>query len=255
MGLIKSGASVRFQVKKAADRTALGRMAASDVARTVRDLLERQEMVSMVFAAAPSQNEFLAFFCQEKDVDFSRIHAFHMDEYIGLPEDAPQGFGNFLRRRLFEKSSFHGVDYLNGQAEDLAAECRRYAALLRQDPADIVCMGIGENGHIAFNDPHEADFYDPQLVKVVELDEVCRNQQVHDGCFAALDQVPHKALTLTIPALAAARYHFCMVPGAAKMEAVSQTVYGPLNEACPASILRTCRDAVLYVDADSGAAL
>ena len=121
-----------------------------------------------------------------------------------------------------------------------------------KDGVDIVCMGIGENGHIAFNDPHVADFHDGKAVKIVGLDDVCRMQQVHDGCFAAIEEVPTHALTLTIPTLMHASRHFCMVPAATKAEAVFRTVYGPIGEKCPATALRLCPDAVLYTDMDSG---
>jgi glucosamine-6-phosphate deaminase len=174
-----------------------------------------------------------------------------MDEYIGLDPEAPQGFGNFLRDRIFAKVNFKSVNYLNGNAKDVEAECERYAALLEKYPADIVCMGIGENGHIAFNDPHVAFFNDTRLVKVVELDLKCRNQQVNDGCFSSINKVPTHALTLTIPALTAADYVFCMVPARTKSEAVYNTVMGEITEKCPASILKLHDRAVLYTDTDS----
>lgn len=146
-----------------------------------------------------------------------------MDEYIGLAADAPQGFGNFLRGRLFGRLPFGQVFYLDGQAADPQAECARYSALLAEYPVDIVCLGIGENGHIAFNDPHVARFDDPVRVKVVDLDDKCRRQQVHDGCFASLGQVPTHALTLTIPALTAASGMYCIVPAQTKARAVHDT--------------------------------
>jgi len=175
-----------------------------------------------------------------------------MDEYIGLHKDAPQGFGNFLRDRIFGKLPFKSINYLNGNAENAEEECKRYSGLLKAFPTDIVCMGIGENGHIAFNDPHVADFEDKEMVKVVELDERCRNQQVNDGCFKTINEVPTHALTLTIPALLAGKYIFCVVPGSTKTEAVTNTVKGEITTACPASILKKHSNAVLYVDRDSG---
>ena len=187
-------------------------------------------------------------------MDFTKIDAFHMDEYIGLPADAPQGFGNFLRDRLFNLAPFRSVTYLNGLAADPEEECRRYGELLKGG-VDIVCMGNGENGHIAFNDPAFAEFDDKKAVKIVELDPVCRMQQVHDGCFASLDQVPTHALTLTIPTLTRVGVIFCMVPAASKANAVKACVEGPVTEACPASILRTCPGAKLYLDPDSASLL
>ena len=183
------------------------------------------------------------------------INAFHMDEYIGLPQDAPQRFGTYLREHIMGCVPFRSVHYLDGSAQNILEECRRYAALLRRFPVDIVCLGIGENGHIAFNDPHTALFQDPEAVKRVTLDLTCRNQQVHDGCFSSLEVVPEQAVTLTIPSLFAGRYLFCMVPGEKKAAAVKRTVEGKIEEACPASILRCHPNAILYVDEASGALL
>ena len=173
-----------------------------------------------------------------------------MDEYIGLKEDAPQGFGNFLRRAIFDKVPFRSVHYLNGQIEPGRA-CAEYAEKLAEKPVDVVFMGIGENGHIAFNDPHVADFNDPAVVKIVDLDEKCRQQQVNDGCFEALDDVPTHAMTLTIPALCRAKRLFCVVPAATKAWAINETINGEVSEHCPASVMRRHENATLYIDNDS----
>jgi glucosamine-6-phosphate deaminase len=206
----------------------------------------------MIFAAAPSQNEFLASLVRFPGIAWDRVNAFHMDEYVGLPVRAPQGFGNFLRERLFGKVPFKAVYYLDGNSGDLKSECYRYSTLLRKNPVDIVCMGIGENGHIAFNDPHSTRFNDLEQVKLVSLDSQCRTQQVHDGCFEQLADVPTHALTLTVPALMRAEFVYCVVPGNTKEPAVYRTVREVVSESCPASVLRTCPNAVLYTDADSG---
>jgi glucosamine-6-phosphate deaminase len=232
-------------------RTEMGMTAAKDVAERIRSLLTHQPEVNMIFAAAPSQNEFLEALCTEKDIDWTRINAFHMDEYVNLPADAPQGFGNFLKERIFGKLPFRSVNYLNCSQPDPEQECERYALLLQQHPIDIVCMGIGENGHIAFNDPHVARFDDPKLVKIVDLDEKCRMQQVNDGCFSSIDKVPLYALTLTVPALMNGRYLFCMVPAKTKAWAVYHTINDPVSDNIPATCLRTHENVVLYVDADS----
>ena len=142
------------------------------------------------------------------------------------------------------------MSYISAPGLTPKETCERYAAILKALPPDIVFMGIGENGHLAFNDPGEADFQDPEAVRVVNLDEACRRQQVHDGCFAALADVPCKAVTLTIPALMAIPCALCVVPGPAKAEALSRTVRGPICEECPASILRTKKGAVAYTDAE-----
>jgi glucosamine-6-phosphate deaminase len=209
----------------------------------------------MVFASAPSQDEFLATLSCRTDIAWDRVVAFHMDEYIGLPADAPQSFGRFLRERLFDKAQPGEVHFIDGQASDPEAECHRYTGLLQAHPVDIVCAGIGENGHLAFNDPHVADFSDPLLVKVVELDKVSRTQQVHDGCFPDLESVPTHALTMTMPALTAARSVFAMVPGPTKAQAIRDTLEGLIGPHCPATILREHPDAVLFIDQDSASLL
>lgn len=229
--------------------------AARDAAALLRRLLAEKESIRCIFAAAPSQNEFLDSLCNEEGIDWNRVTAFHMDEYVKLDAAAPQGFGNFLRRHIFDRLPFAKVNFLNGNAEDIDAECVRYTALLNEAPIDIVFMGIGENGHIAFNDPPVADFEDKAAVKVVKLDEICRNQQVHDGCFEKLDDVPTHALTLTVPTLANVEHQFCIVPAATKAKAVYDTLNGPIATSCPASILRRCSGATLYLDSDSSSLL
>ena len=209
----------------------------------------------MIFAAAPSQNEVLASLALDKEIPWERVNAFHMDEYIGLPADAPQGFGNFLKAHIFGLAPFKSVNYMDISAEDAEAECARYSALLAQYPTDIVVMGIGENGHIAFNDPPVADFADPKAVKPVLLDEICRNQQVNDGCFATIDDVPKYAITLTVPTLFAGKNLFCIVPAKTKANAVKATICGEIGEACPATILRRHENAILYLDGDSSSLL
>ena len=231
-------------------RAEMGAAAVVRVTAKVNELLGQQESVNIIFAAAPSQNEFLEGLLQAP-IDWTRIRAFHMDEYIGLAPGASQGFGNFLRERLFGKVRFLSVHYIEGGATDLRKECERYGDLVSRYPPDIVCMGIGENGHIAFNDPPVADFNDPYMVKVVELDLPCRQQQVNDGCFLRLDLVPTHALTLTVPALMAGRFIYCMVPGRLKAEAVYHTLRGEVVKKCPASILREHEHAELFLDADS----
>ena len=240
-----------LQVRIFPDRRAMGKSAAADVATVIRCLLSQRHELNMIFAAAPSQNEFLESLCAEKDINWTQINAFHMDEYINLPADAPQAFGNFLKERIFEKLPFRTVNCFNSCCPDPEQECERYASLLRRHPADIVCMGIGENGHIAFNDPHVARFDDPKSVKIVDLDEKCRTQQVNDGCFSSLEEVPTHALTLTIPALMNGKYLFCMVPAKSKSWAVYHTINDTISENLPATCLRKHKNAILYLDADS----
>ncbi len=232
----------------------MGAAAGKEIAACIHRLLYEKPEINMIFAAAPSQNEVLAALAADPTIPWERIHAFHMDEYVGIAPEAPQGFAQFLKRAIFDKLPFASVNLIDCTAEP-QAEAARYSALLQEHPADIVCMGIGENGHIAFNDPHVAKFDDPHWVKVVDLDETCRMQQVHDGCFASLDEVPKYALTLTVPTLARAPYRFCVVPAATKANAVKNTVEGPIGEACPATVLRQTEGSVLYCDADSAALL
>ena len=233
-------------------RAEMGANAGKEISDCIKTLLAEKEELNMIFAAAPSQNEVLEYLANDNTIPWEKINAFHMDEYVGIDKTAPQGFAMFLKNALFEKVPFKTGNTLDSTA-DPDKEAIRYSTLLKNNPVDIVCMGIGENGHIAFNDPHVADFNDENLVKKVDLDDVCRMQQVHDGCFATLDDVPKYALTLTVPALAAGKYQFCVVPAATKANAVKNTVYGDINEKCPATILRTLDNAILYCDNDSGA--
>ncbi len=248
--LEKSFKADKLDVKIYDTRRNMGVEAAREATGCIKEMLSRKKEIYMVFAAAPSQNEFLEALAAAEGIDWSRVHALHMDEYVDLPDDAPQGFGNFLRRAIFDKVPFASVEYI-GTGSDPEESCRRYDEILSRNRVDIVCMGIGENGHIAFNDPHVADFKDPKRIKKVDLDEVCRQQQVNDGCFASLDDVPRYAVTLTIPALVDTDRIFCVVPAASKANAVKAAVTGPVSEKCPSSILRTCSYATLYADADS----
>ena len=236
-------------------RDEMGKDAASGIAACIRTLLAEKTEVNLVFAAAPSQNEVLAALVADKTIPWERVNAFHMDEYVGLPVGAPQTFGSFLREHIFAHVPVRSVHYINAAAEDADAECLRYAELLRAYPTDVVVMGIGENGHVAFNDPPVADFCDPKAVKTVELDPICRNQQVHDGCFKTLSDVPTTAITLTVPSLTAGKHLFCIVPAKTKAEAVRATLLGEISEVCPASVLRRHPSAVLYLDGDSSALL
>jgi glucosamine-6-phosphate deaminase len=235
-------------------RKAMGEAAGQKAESFICKCLEQKKEVRIIAGAAPSQNEILKYLAASKIIDWSRVIAFHMDEYIGLPSDAPQGFGNFLRDRLFGKVPFKKVYYLNGNA-DPEEECERYTKLLKKKPIDVLLCGVGENGHLAFNDPPTADFQDPLTVKAVKLDSVCRNQQVHDGCFASLNLVPKQAFTLTIPILMSAAYAVCTVPSPAKAAAVERMINGPIETKCPASALRRHPECAIFLDAESGRGL
>lgn len=241
---------MKLQTNVYDSREQMGKAAASDIINKIKELLSQKESIRMIFAAAPSQNEVLANLVASNDVEWHRIEAFHMDEYIGLPEGAPQLFSSFLNDKIFKQVPFNQVNLINGNnGED---ECSRYANLLSQAPVDIVCLGIGENGHIAFNDPPVADFSDADAVKKVKLDTVCRQQQVNDGCFPTLNDVPEYALTLTIPTLMAGTHLFCVVPGETKREAVTQTLNNPeITTEWPSTVLRNHKDCKFYFDKDS----
>jgi glucosamine-6-phosphate deaminase len=233
------------------NRRLMGEAAGRKAEEHILKCLETKKEVRVIFAAAPSQNEVLAYLAASSAIDWKRVIAFHMDEYISIPGDAPQGFGNFLRERLFEKVPLKKVHYINGNA-DPEEECRRYGGLVAGRPADVLLCGIGENGHIAFNDPPAADFKDPLPLKPVVLEKACREQQVHDGCFPSLAKVPKRAFTLTIPVLMGAASVVCTVPGPNKAQAVGRALKGPVSVKCPASILRMHRQCAFFLDAQSG---
>jgi len=250
-GMVSAFEVENLQVRIFSNRREMGKAAGQSVAEKMREILRMRKALSIVFASAPSQTEFLEELSQSPGIDWSKVTAFHLDEYIGLSGEAPDSFGHFLGVKLFEKVHPNNVYYLNGMAEDFDAECKRYAGLLNDHPLDVACIGIGENGHLAFNDPPFANFQDPLLVKIVELDLVSRQQQVRDGCFQNLEEVPQKAITLTIPAILSTPFIYCVVPASSKAEAVRRTLEGPISESCPASILRTHKDAILFLDRDS----
>jgi glucosamine-6-phosphate deaminase len=236
------------------DNMALGAAAAAQAAGALRAAIAARGSANAILATGNSQLTLLAALC-DADVDWSKVNIFHMDEYIGLPADHPASFRRFLREKIVERvqpAAFHGIQ---GDSAAIAAECERYAQLLHHYPADLCCLGIGENGHLAFNDPPFADFNDPLWVKVVTLDEKSRRQQVGEGHFPALDAVPTQAITLTIPALLAARRLLCVVPEARKAAPVQTALTGPLTVGCPASILRTATHAHLFLDGESAALL
>ncbi len=232
------------------DRLLAGRSAGRAAAEELKRVLAQKGKARMIFAAAPSQNETLGTLVAEPGIDWTKVTAFHMDEYIGLAGDAPQLFSRYLKSRVFDRLPFGRIHLIVGSksGSDPIRLCEEYSRLLRAEPIDIVCLGIGENGHIAFNDPPVANFNDPETVKIVQLDDACRRQQVHDGCFPDFDSVPKKAITLTIPALMSGACLICSVPGARKGQAVQRMLTGDISTECPASILRTHENCSLYVD-------
>jgi glucosamine-6-phosphate deaminase len=244
-------AADRIRIEATAE--AMGELAAADVAREIKRVLEERDVVRMVFAAAPSQANLLSSLAADTTIEWGRVWAFHMDEYIGLPKDAPQRFGNWLRRTFFDRVGLGKVSLI--EPGDDPEECAEtYARELEQRPIDIVCLGIGINGHLAFNDP-PADFNDPLDVKVVRLEQESRQQQVDEGLFPSIEVVPTHAVSLTIPRLLRATRLFCCVPGTPKERAVTRALSGTVDPESPASILQTHPGCTIYLDEQSAAGL
>ena len=231
-------------------RAAMAKAAAQAIATEICRVAQAKSQVRIVFAAAPSQSDVLDLLTAMPGIPWGQVVAFHMDDYLDLPAEAPQRFANWLDTHLFSKVPLAEVNPIPamGDSDNI---CRTYATKLASAPIDIVCLGIGVNGHIAFNDPPVADFDDPHSVKVVELDLVCRQQQVDDECFAAIGDVPAMAITLTIPRLLDANALFCVVPGAHKRAAVKAAIKGPLTTNCPASVLRNHSNCTLFLDPEA----
>lgn len=232
------------------NRAVMGVAAAERAAEIIKDVIAKNGVANVVFAAAPSQNDMLENLLKQ-DIDWSKVRGFHQDEYVGIDASEPAGFGNFLDRAIFKKVPFMELHYLLCAADETDAKCAEYTELLKKYPIDLILLGIGENGHLAFNDPAVADFNDPKMIKVVELDDVCRQQQVNDGCFATLNDVPKQAMTLTMSFIMSVPHAVCVVPTDRKANAVYNAVNGPVTTECPASILRNHADAGLYLDMDS----
>ncbi len=232
----------------------LATCAAGEAAHAIKRALAAGGGANVMFATGNSQLRFLAELVQSIDLDWTAVTAFHMDEYVGLGVDHPASFRRYMRDRAAALLPFRAFHYLDGLA-DPAREADRYAALLGDHPLDLCVLGIGENGHLAFNDPPVADFDDSRLVKVVALDDACRRQQVGEGHFPEVGAVPTHAVTVTIPALLAARTVIAIVPERRKAEPVRAALEGPISPACPASVLRTQPHVSIHLDRDSASRL
>lgn len=235
-----------LDVNAYATREYAGTAAARVVEDIVEGLLAGQAAVRAVFASAPSQSELLTALRASTRIPWAQVEAFHMDEYVGLAPGAPQRFSEFLRRELFDTVRPGVVNLLD--PTEPGSESGRYETLLREAPIDIVCCGIGENGHLAFNEPGQSSFVDERWVRVVALTEQSRQQQVNDGCFEVLSEVPREAVTMTIPALLSARHIVAVVPGSRKAAALSRVLDGPVSEDCPATALRGHASAQVFAD-------
>ena len=237
------------------DNPSLGLAAAQKTASVINQVLAERDSANLILATGNSMLTFLSALSLEKTVDWSRVSIFHMDEYLGMSPDHPASFRRFLREKIVDKVTPHAFYGINGQSDRPEAECQRYTELLRKYPADLCCLGIGENGHLAFNDPPVAEFDDLRWVKIVALAEKSRLQQVGEGHFEDLTSVPTHAITLTIPALLSAKQVIGIVPEMRKAAAVSQALTGPISTSCPASILRRSPNACLLLDRDSASKL
>jgi glucosamine-6-phosphate deaminase len=237
------------------DVQSLAAAAATDAARSIRTAIGDRGEANVILATGNSQLVFLAALIEHTDVDWTRVTAFHMDEYVGLPPTHSASFQRYMREKVAATIPVKEFHYLTGDTGDAQSEADRYAALLRSHPLDLCVCGIGENGHLAFNDPPVADFADPADVKIVALEPESRRQQVAEGHFATIDDVPTHAITVTIPALVRARRLLAIVPEARKAVPVRDALTGPIATSCPASYLRRQAHATLYLDADSASLL
>jgi glucosamine-6-phosphate deaminase len=243
-----------LEVRRHPDARALAAAAADEAAACLGAAVGARGVAHAMFATGNSQLHFVDALVRIPDVPWADVVVFHMDEYLGVGPRHPAGFQRWIRERIVDRARPAAAHYLDGLA-DPSDECRRYAALLQGHPLDLCCLGIGENGHLAFNDPPAADFDDPHDVKVVELDISCRLQQVGEGHFPTVEAVPTRALTVTIPALLRARTVLAVVPEARKAEPVAAALTGPVSPACPASILRRHPHATLHLDPESAGRL
>jgi len=229
--------------------------AASKAAAILSAVISEKGVARMIVGTGLSQADLIDALVRNEKLDWNRVEVFHMDEYVGLPESHPASFRRWLRTHHVDVVRPKQAYYLNADESDLAKECQRYGELLSAAPIDLCFLGFGENGHIAFNDPHAADFKDPLVVKRVRLDEKCRRQQVGEGNFESIGAVPQEALSITCPVLLSAHYVISCVPDHRKAEAVRDALEGPLSESCPASIVRTHPQAFIFLDRDSASLL
>jgi len=253
--LLKATTIDKLKVEVYESSASLGKAAANRVADRLENIIAQDGHANLLLATGASQFDFLEAFRNLDWVKWSAVTTFHLDEYIGIGPDHPASFRKYLHDRIIDTVQPGESYFLKGDANDIESEIRRYEQLLKDHPIDIACIGIGENGHLAFNDPPVADFEDPRLVKVVELDQKSRQQQVDEGWFSGLGEVPERALSLTIPAIMQSKMISCVVPDERKAEAVSEALYGPVSEDCPASVLRTHRGATLFLDRNSASRL
>lgn len=255
LGLTRAFTADALAVRIYDTQSNLAMDAAKQAQACLRDVLHRNGSAAVILATGNSQLQFLDALVALGGVDWSQVTLFHMDEYLGIGDRHRASFRRYMRERVEARVKPRTFHYLAGDAVLPLSECERYSRLLAGQPIDLCCLGIGENGHIAFNDPPVADFSDPHQVKLVKLDEACRLQQVGEGHFPNLDAVPQYAFTLTIPMLCSARQMLCIVPERRKAQAVHESLKGLISTACPGSFLRQQAHCTLFLDAESASLL
>ena len=245
----------KLKLKIYPDRKHAGMAAAQAAAEEIRRLGQSSDDIGVIFATGASQFDTLEALVSIPGLPWDRVVGFHLDEYVGLSEDHPAGFRHYLRERLTRRVAMRAFFGIDGNAGDLDAMMSDYVKALRQASPQLCLLGIGENGHLAFNDPAEADFDDPEAMKVVQLDQACREQQAAEGWFPSWKEVPERALTLTIPTLFQIPKLIVSVPGSRKAQAIRRTLQDPITTDCPSTLLRTHPDATIYLDTEAAAEL
>ena len=244
----------KLQVRIYDEEKEMGNAAANFVTEHLQSVLQKKGSANLILATGTSQFSFLEAL-KQKHLDWGKITVFHLDEYKGLSEQHPASFRKYLKERILDTVRPCKVYFINGDAENLEEEIKEYEIQLKKHPVDLACIGVGENGHIAFNDPSVADFNDPKWVKVVQLDEACRKQQLGEGWFPSLEDVPKEAVSLTITAIMNCKTISCVVPGKRKSQAVHDTLNATISTKCPATILRSHADTILFLDSLSASAI
>ena len=252
---LKTFTAGAMQVRTFSTKREASAAAAEAAAVILRSAIADRGRARIVVSTGNSQFDFIDVLVQAPGLDWSAVEAFHLDEYAGMAPTHPASFRLWLKTRLADRVPLRAMHYVKGDAPDLEAECRRYAALLAEAPIDAGFIGVGENGHIGFNDPPVADFADPLPMKIVRLDDACRRQQVGEGHFPGIADVPENALTLTCPTIVGMANLVCCVPELRKAKAVRDAIQGPVSTACPASILKTHPRAQLFLDLESASLL
>lgn len=252
---VKSFTAGKLKMEVYSDRQAAGEAAARATAAALAQLNHVANGISVIFATGASQLATLHALTAMRSLPWEKVHGFHLDEYVGMSSDHPASFRRYLRENLTQRVQLREFFEIEGDAEDLDAVCTNYAAKLQFAHPQLCLLGIGENGHLAFNDPGEADFEDPKLIKVVNLDSECREQQVAEGWFKSLAEVPERAITLTIPAILRVPKLIISVPGSRKAKSIRRTIEDPVSTDCPSTILRTHPDTTVYLDLESAAEL